>query len=152
MRPIIQQVSSFFYNRNFGLLLIRIVAGAIFVAHGLAKVNDFSGTILMFDEIGLSPLFALGATWLEILGGTSLILGIAPRIFAGLLGLQMLVAAGLVGRTLGASGVELELLLAAVSLGLMMLGSGRYALYKMECDTCNGLLCIKKNRICIMAS
>lgn len=152
MRPIIQQVSSFFYNRNFGLLLIRVVAGAIFVAHGLAKVNDFSGTILMFDEIGLSPLFALGATWLEILGGTSLILGIAPRIFAGLLGLQMLVAAGLVGRTLGASGVELELLLAAVSLGLMMLGSGRYALYKMECDTCNGLLCIKKNRICIMAS
>lgn len=145
-------MSSFFYNRNFGLLLIRVVAGAIFVAHGLAKVNDFSGTILLFDDLGLSPLFAFLATWLEILGGTSLILGIAPRIFAGLLGLQMLVAAGLLGRTLGASGVELELLLAAVSLGLMMLGSGRYALYKMECNTCNGLLCIKKNRICIMAS
>lgn len=152
MQPIIRQVSSFFYNRNFGLLLIRIAAGGIFLAHGLSKISDLSATILMFDALGLSPLFAITAAWLEILGGASLVLGIAPRIFAGLLGIEMLIAAALVGRTQGGQGVELELLLAAVSLGIMLLGSGRFALYKMECDTCNGLLCIKKNRVCVMAA
>lgn len=152
MDPYIRKVSSFFYNRNVGLLLLRVAAGAIFVGHGFAKVSDMSTTMVVFDSFGLTPLIAVIVAWLEILGGVSLILGIAPRIASAVLGFEMVVAALALGRSTGFSGVELELLLAVVCFGIMTLGSGRYALYKMECDNCNGLFCIKKNNICVMAA
>lgn len=151
MQPYIRKVSSFFYNRTVGLLLLRVAAGAIFVGHGFTKMSDMSSTMILFDAYGLTPFIAIVIAWVEVLGGVSLILGIAPRIAAAILGLEMLIAAIALGRSTGFSGVELELLLAVVCFGIMTLGSGRYALYKMECDNCNGLLCIKKNNVCVMA-
>ena len=150
MQPYIFRVSSFFYNRNVGLLLLRIATGAIFLGHGLAKVGDMSTTIMVFDSFGLTPFIAVFIAWLEILGGVSLILGIAPRIAAAVLGLEMIIAAGALGRTSGFAGVELELLLATVCFAIMTLGSGRYALYKMECDNCNGLFCMKSKGVCVV--
>jgi len=150
LQPVINHVSRFFYNRAVGLLLVRIVLGAIFLAHGWAKVGDMSTTILSFDALGLSPLIAVLIAWVEIIGGISLILGIAPRVWAALLGLEMLIAALIIGQLEGLPAVEFELLLAATAFGIMLIGSGKYALYTMECDQCNGLFCIKKNRVCVM--
>lgn len=151
MQPYINSISRFFYNRAIGLLLVRVAAGAIFLLNGWSRISDMSSTVSIFDSYGLSPLFAVGIAWFEILGGVSLILGIAPRPIAGLLGLEMVIAALYFGSVRGFEGVELEILLAAVTFGIMLLGSGKYALYKMECNTCNGLFCIKKNRVCVMA-
>ncbi|HWH07317.1 MAG TPA: DoxX family protein [Candidatus Paceibacterota bacterium] len=151
MQPYINTISRFFYNRSLGLLLIRVAAGSIFLLSGWSKLADMSGTITAFDGYGFSPLFAVLIAWFEVLGGLSLILGIAPRPVAGLLGIEMLAAALLLNGARGFAGVQLELLLAAVAFGIMLLGSGKYALYKMECNTCNGLFCIKKNRVCVMA-
>jgi putative oxidoreductase len=151
MQPVIQRVSRFFYNRSIGLLFLRVSAGAIFLVHGWQKVADMSTAIGFFDSLGFSPLIAVLIAWLEIVGGAALILGIAPRIFAAVLGVEMLVAALIViGYGTGVVSAEFELLLAAVSFGIMFLGSGRFAIYKMECDACNGLLCIRKNRVCVM--
>jgi len=148
MQPLIQKVSRFLYNRPIGLLIIRIAVGAIFLSHGLGKISDTSGTIAYFDTLGFSPLIAFFIAWLEVLGGLSLILGVAPRVFAALLGAEMFIATLIIQSTGGLG--ELEFLLAAAAFGIMFLGSGKYALYKMECNTCNGLLCIKKNRVCVM--
>jgi len=149
-QPVINRVSRFFFNRSIGLLLVRVVAGAIFFAHGYGKVADMPTTITTFDALGLSPLIAVLIAWIEMIGGISLILGIAPRIFAAILGVEMLVAASIIARLEGFAAAEFELLLMAVSFGIMLLGSGKYALYKMECNTCNGLFCIKKNKVCVM--
>lgn len=150
MEPYINHISRFFYNRSVGLLFVRIVAGGIFIVHGWAKVNDMAHTITFFDSYGLSPLIAVMIAWLELLGGAALILGIAPRIMAGLLGIEMLVATLLVFSNSGADAAQFPLLLGAASFGIMLVGSGRFALYTMECGTCNGLFCIKKNRVCVM--
>ena len=152
MQFYIHRIGRFFYNRSLGLLLIRVATGAIFLVHGLGKLGDMSSTIISFDSYGLTPLFAVFVTWLEILGGLALIFGIAPRILGALLGIEMLLAALLLSGVRGFSGVQFELLLAAVSFGIMLLGSGKFALYKMECNVCNGLFCIKKNRVCVMAT
>ena len=153
LQPIILRVSRFFYNRSAGLLILRVVAGFIFLAHGWSKVADMSATISLFDGLGFSPLIAVIIAWVEIVGGVSLILGIAPRLLAALLGFEMLVAGLIVSNLEGRlQAAEFEFLLAAVAFGIMFLGSGRLALYKMECNTCNGLLCIKKNRVCVMSA
>ena len=152
LQPIINSVSRFFYNRAIGLLLVRVAAGSIFLFHGWAKVADMPATITAFDALGFSPLIAVLIAWAEIIGGASLILGIAPRIWAAILGAEMLVAAGIMSQVGGLAAAEFELLLAAVSFGIMLLGSGKFALYKMECNECNGLFCIKKNRVCVMMS
>ena len=143
-------MSRLLYNRSAGLLLLRIAAGSIFLSHGLQKVGDMSTTITYFDSLGLSPLIAVLIAWLEIIGGVSLILGIAPRMFAGVLAVQMFGATLLMNQIGSTGSTELEFLLAFVMLGIMLLGSGKYALYTMECDRCNGLFCVKKNRVCIM--
>lgn len=150
MQPVIQKVSRYFYNRSAGLLLMRAALGSVFFFHGYLKVADMSMTILTFDGMGLSPLFAVITAWLEMIGGIALILGIAPRVFAAVLGAEMLLAAILVGREGGLVAAEYELLLAAVSIGLMLVGSGKYALYTMECDRCESLFCVKRNGVCIM--
>ena len=150
MQSAIQRVSRLLYNRSAGLLLVRAGAGLIFLSHGLSKIGDMSTTIMFFDSLGFSPLIAVLIAWLEIIGGVSLILGIAPRMFAGVLGVEMLIAALTISQTGGLRAAEFEFLLAAVSLGIMLLGSGKYALYTMECDRCHGLFCVKKNRVCIM--
>lgn len=150
MHSAIQRVSRYLYNRSAGLLLIRVTAGAVFLANGLQKVGDMSTTITAFDAFGFSPLIAVFIAWLEIIGGISLIFGIAPRLFGGILGIEMLVAAYLVSEGRGLLAAELELLLAAISLGIMLVGSGRYALYTMECDKCGGMFCIRRNGVCIM--
>jgi len=150
MQPAIQRVSRILYNRSAGLLLVRLAAGSIFLFHGYQKVTDMSATIILFDGLGLSPLIALFVAWLEILGGVSLILGIAPRVFAGILGIEMLVAALLISGAAVLAVAEFELLLAATMFGIMLIGSGRYALYTMECDKCSGLFCIKKNGVCVV--
>ena len=152
LQPVINHVSRFFYNRAVGLLVIRVVLGSVFLSHGLTKVGDMATTILAFDALGLSPIIAVLIAWVEIIGGVSLILGIAPRIWATLLGLEMLVAALMIGLVEGIEAVQFEILLAATAFGIVLIGSGKYALYKMECNKCNGLFCIKKNQVCVMIS
>ena len=78
---------------------------------------------------------------LEVLGGVALILGAATRLFGALLGIEMIVAILLTGIGRGWGAHELELLLAAASLAIALTGSGRWSAYKMECDTCGGILC-----------
>ncbi|HYE23382.1 MAG TPA: DoxX family protein [Candidatus Paceibacterota bacterium] len=152
MQPAIRRVSKIFYNRSAGLLLVRVAAGSIFLSHGYQKIADMSATIMLFDTLGFSPLIAIFIAWLEILGGVALILGIAPRVFAGVLGIEMIIAALLISGGSMFAAAEFELLLAATMIGVVLIGSGRYALYTMECDKCSGLFCIKKNGVCVVSA
>jgi putative oxidoreductase len=79
--------------------------------------------------------------WLEVIGGLCLILGIATRFFGVVFAIEMLVAIFLTGVGRGYQSHEMELFLVLVSLGIALAGSGRYSLWKMECNECGGMLC-----------
>ena len=136
-------ISRFFYRQSAGLFILRLVTGLIFIMHGAMKLGAIAMITGFFGHLGLTP--ALWWVWfialLEVLGGVALILGAATRLFGALLGIEMIVAILLTGIGRGWGAHELELLLAAASLAIALTGSGRWSAYKMECDTCGGILC-----------
>lgn len=71
----------------YGLLLLRLALGVMFVAHGLMKVFVFTipGTVGYFESIGLPGALAYLTILAEVGGGALLILGIYARAIAVLL-------------------------------------------------------------------
>lgn len=124
--------------REAGPLIMRVVAGAVFVVHGVQKitggVEGFAGFV---ESLGIpAPLVvAYAVTALEVVGGALLIVGLISRVVGGLLALEMLATAfivkvGLLGTPFIASegaGWELDLALFALSAGILLIGPGRVA-------------------------
>jgi len=113
----------------FGPLPIRVLAGITFMAHGLPKFEDTIGTQGFFGNIGLPPELALPIGLLEVIGGIFLIVGILTRISAALLIIDMIGAIVLVKLPDGfVGGYELESLLIAISVSLLLTGPGRMSI------------------------
>jgi putative oxidoreductase len=109
-----------------GSLPIRIVAGITFVAHGLPKFENIAGTQGFFGSIGLPPELALPVGLLEVIGGIFLLVGVVTRISAALFIIDMIGAIVLVRLPDGfVDGYELESLLIAISVSLLITGPGR---------------------------
>ena len=138
---ILDRIARFWYRRSLGLLLIRLVAGLIFLVHGWEKVTHIPMVVGFFSMLGLPAWVALFIAWVEIICGLMLIFGVATRVAGAVLGIDMLVAILLTGIGRGFHAHEFELLLMAVSFGLALMGSGRWSLYKLECTRCGGFLC-----------
>ncbi|MDR3547624.1 MAG: DoxX family protein [Candidatus Pacebacteria bacterium] len=149
MITVINRTSRFLYKRSLGLLLIRLALGLLFFTHGLMKVEQLSLVAAMFEHLGFFPWVGFFIAWLELIGGLALILGIATRVFAALFGIEMLVATIIVGF---ARGIDIEFVLCIVSFALALMGSGRYSVFKMECDKCGGMLCNGKTGECVAVS
>jgi putative oxidoreductase len=110
----------------YGSLPIRIVAGITFVAHGLPKFENIAGTQGFFGNIGLPPELALPVGLLEVIGGIFLLVGVVTRISAALFIIDMIGAIVLVRLPDGfVDGYELESLLIAISVSLLITGPGR---------------------------
>jgi putative oxidoreductase len=129
-------------HRSIGLLLIRVAVGLVFLAHGWMKVGNIGGVEGMFVGFGLPGATGVFIAWLEVIGGLGLILGILPRLFGLLFGIEMLVAIFLTGGIAnGYKPHELEIFLMLVSFGIMFAGSGRYSLWSGECHRCGAYMC-----------
>lgn len=110
----------------YGSLPIRIVAGITFIAHGLPKFENIAGTQGFFGSIGLPPELALPVGLLEVIGGIFLLVGVATRISEALFIIDMIGAIVLVRLPDGfVDGYELESLLIAISVSLLITGPGR---------------------------
>jgi putative oxidoreductase len=114
---------------KFGPLPIRILVGAVLIAHGLPKFYDMPGTQGFFGNLGLPGELAIAIAILEVIGGLAIIIGILTRITAGLVVLEMIgitlhvkISKGFVG------GYELELLIMAICVTLFVTGPGRISL------------------------
>ncbi|KUF07760.1 DoxX family protein [Leucobacter sp. G161] len=124
---------------DWGLLVLRVVIGGIFAAHGFQKVFEFTlaGTIDSFGAMGVpgagfvAPAIAL----LELGGGVLLMLGALTRIVAALLVLDMVGAIVIVHASAGFwvdnGGVEFVAALGASALALALTGAGRIAVDAM---------------------
>lgn len=118
---------------DLALLLARIGLGAVFLAHGLQKLDDwgYAGTRAGFEAMGAPApgVTAALATWAEILGGAALILGVLTPV-AGLILLADMIGAWAIGHAgnglwVGEGGYELVLALGAGALALAGVGAGR---------------------------
>jgi putative oxidoreductase len=138
MKKLVNATSRHFYNRDLGLLLIRIAPGLIFLTHGWMKIQNMDQTIMFLAQMGISAPAVYFISWLEVIGGIALILGVATRLFGLLFGIEMLVAAVIVGF---GRGVSVDLVLALISFGIALAGSGKYSVYRMECKDCGGMMC-----------
>jgi putative oxidoreductase len=117
-----------------GALVLRLVVGITFVAHGLDKLGDLSGAEQFFASLdipapGLMAPF-VGVT--ETVGGVLLIAGLATPLVCTALAIDMLVAllTAHVGHGFFVSdgGIELALLLGGASVGIGLAGAGRFSL------------------------
>ena len=122
--------------RSIGILLARIGFGVIFLAHGLQKADTqgYSATKAAFEGMGapVPALSAFLATWVEIIGGIALIVGILTPIFGALLFLDMLGALFIahIGKGIWSSdgGYEFVLALGAGALLLAAVGAGKFSI------------------------
>ena len=122
-------------RQDAGLALLRIVTGAVFLAHGAQKLFQYglAGVTASFARIGI-PLAAVAApvvSGLEFFGGIALIAGLLTRLVSLGLAIDMLGAIFLVhlaGGFFVPKGVEFALMLLASAAALALAGPGAFSL------------------------
>jgi putative oxidoreductase len=139
-----QTLKHHFHSPKLGLFLIRLVAGAIFIFHGVQKLSNMEGTIAFFASLSIGAFLAWVVALVELLGGISLVLGIFPKFFGTLLAIIMVVAILKVKLAMGFAKAEIDLMLLAVSLSVVFSGCGRYSICgwnHKDCNDCKGDKC-----------
>lgn len=142
MKEWVNSCSRFCHKKSFGLLLIRVGVGLVFLMHGWMKIHNLDMIEGFFAQLGLGATTGVFIAWLEVIGGAALILGVCTRLFALAFGIEMFVALIVTGALSGPfQPHELEALLMLSSFGLAFVGSGRLSLYKGGCAHCGGMMC-----------
>lgn len=122
---------------DFGITLLRVSLGIMWIAHALLKLFVFTlpGTAQFFVSVGLPGILAYPVFAAELLGGLALVLGLYARQAALILVPIMAVAAwvhlpnGWVHTSAG-GGWEYPVFLIAASIAQWLLGDGAYSLRK----------------------
>ncbi len=124
--------------RGYGLLVLRVVVGVTFFAHGWLKFHGMGigGTTGFFTSLGIPVpgLTAWVVVLVEMLGGLALVLGIFTlpvglALMADMMGVIIFAKRG--GGLIGPKGFELELNLLAASLALALSGPGMFSLSQL---------------------
>lgn len=128
---------------GFGLSVVRILVGVIFMAHGAQKLfglfggYGLEGTGQWMESIGLAPgyFMALLSGSAEFFGGLALVVGLLARPAALALTVTLVVAIFSVhignGLFMSNNGYEFALALMAGTLAVLIEGAGRLSLDRL---------------------
>ena len=108
---------------------LRSAIGVIFILHGMMKFNP--GFANALPNMGLPPEMQIPIALAEVVPGILLIIGVLSRLSAMLLSIVMLGAIFMVKGAqsiTGDGGVEIDLILLASCLVIMIAGPGRISL------------------------
>ncbi|CAN5876307.1 hypothetical protein BH23THE1_BH23THE1_30240 [soil metagenome] len=111
------------------------MAGIALIVHGLPMFENLQGVQGFFASVGIPAELALPIALLEVIGGILLIIGLLTRITSILfiiqiIGIILVVKAG--GGITGEGGLEVELLLMALSISLLLSGPGRISIERLN--------------------
>lgn len=124
---------------DLGLLIVRLVVGLVFAAHGAQKLFGWfggygpKGTGGWFDSIGIKPgvFMAVVTGIVEFFGGLMFAAGLLTPVVAILLALTMVGAIVKVHAKNGfwntSNGIEFNLVLVAIFVAVALFGPGSYA-------------------------
>ena len=120
---------------DVALLILRVVFGLTFAAHGWQKLFIFgpAGVARSFADMGvpLPQIAGPAIGCLELVAGAALILGAFTRIFGIALACDMVGAIAMVrakGGFFAPNGIELELALFCAAAALAVAGAGEYSI------------------------
>lgn len=123
-----------FNHPDIAKLLLRLSVGILMLFHGIHKlIHGIAGVKSMTTNAGLPEFLAYGVYVGELIAPIFIILGLYARVAATVLGFNMLIAIGLAyGFSFaltkhGGLAMELPLMFFVMSLLIVLLGSGRYA-------------------------
>jgi putative oxidoreductase len=112
---------------DIAFLGLRSAIGAIFIAHGISKFGEgFTG--FLTGPLGLPAEMQIPIALAELIPGILLIIGVLSRISASLISIIMLGAIFYVksaSNLTGQGGYELDLILLASCLVIIVMGPGR---------------------------
>jgi uncharacterized membrane protein YphA (DoxX/SURF4 family) len=132
-----EMIKKHIHSPSLGLFIIRLVAGTIFMFHGIQKLSDMEGTIAFFGSLGFGAFLAWAVAIIETVGGFALIIGYFNKFFSALLGIIMLVAIFKVKWAAGFSKMEIDLMLLATTIATLFSGCGRYSVCGWRHKNCN---------------
>ena len=124
---------------GFAPLILRVMAGIIMAAHGWQKLQggpaNFGSQALANLGVPLPGFMGYVVTFVELIGGILLIVGLISRLAALILAIEMVFTTLLVKTHVGfiapqgsGAGAELDLILLAVFLTILLVGPGRLSL------------------------
>lgn len=116
---------------QYAFLLLRVVVGAIFFAHGIPKMKNLSATAQEFESMGFWPgrIWGTLIAFLEVIGGALMIVGLLVQPLGLVFAFIMFVAILKVKRKSGfVGGWELDAIILAAAFTLFILGGGRISL------------------------
>lgn len=132
-------MKTFPLSHEYGVTLLRVCLGVMWIAHALLKWLVFSlpGTAAFFGSVGLPNWLAYPVFWAELLGGFALVLGVYARQVSLIL-VPILVGATVVHigngwvHTSPGGGWEYPLFLTFASIALWLMGDGVFVLRRSE--------------------
>ncbi|MBI2888910.1 MAG: DoxX family protein [Candidatus Liptonbacteria bacterium] len=116
---------------DWGILLLRVVFGIVFVVHGWPKIRNWGETAKNFEAMGFRPGNVLGpvVAIVEFFGGIALVVGLWTQLVAALLLLQFVIITiwKLKNGQKFVGGWEYDLVLLAIAALFLVLGAGAFS-------------------------
>ncbi len=117
-------------NADSAIVVLRLGVGLVFIYTGWMKVANLSGTASFFATLGFSAFWAYLVSFVELIGGIAIILGVYTRVAAMLLVITMIVATFILRHNIGQAIAPFMTLFA--SLAIALAGSKKCAVMKGE--------------------